>query len=54
MYMINTCLSKSVWPYSSGMLLQDVTLFPVSMILGKKPENAWEAFPDKTDVFARF
>ena len=35
MYMLNTWASKSVWHYSSGMFLQDVTLFLVSMVAGK-------------------
>ena len=52
--MFNTWVSKSVRHYSSGMLLQDVTLFPVSMVAGKKTAwNVWEAFPEITDVLAR-
>ena len=36
------------------LLLQDGTLFPVSMVAGKKTAwNVWEAFPELTDVFAR-
>ena len=36
MVLLNTWLSKSVWHYFTGMLLQDVTLFPVSMVVEKK------------------
>ena len=53
--MLNTWVSESVWYYSFGMPLQDMTLFPVSMVARKKaPWKVWEAFPEVTDVFARF
>lgn len=55
MHILSTWVSKGVWYYSSGMFLQDVTLFPVSMVAGKKcveyvENNACEI----TDVLARF
>ena len=54
MVLLNTWLSKSVWHYFTGMLLQDVTLFPVSMVVEKKNAwNVWERFSEIIDVFAR-
>ena len=36
------------------MLLQDVTLFPVSMVTGKKTTwNVWNGLPEITDVLVR-
>ena len=35
MYMFNTWVNKSAWHYSTGMLLQDMTLFPGSMVREK-------------------
>ena len=36
------------------MLLQDVTLFPVSMVAGKKTTwNVWNGLPEITDVLVR-
>ena len=52
-YIPNTWANKSVWNYSIGMLLQDVTLLPVSMVTGTKLLGMWGAFLEITDVLAR-
>ena len=53
MVLLNTWLSKSVWHYFTGMLLQDVTLFPVSMVVEKKCLECVGKISEIIDVFAR-
>ena len=54
MYMLNTWVNKSAWHYSTGTFLQDMTLFPGSMVGEKTAWNVWEAFPEITDVLQGF